>query len=97
MHCYEVAVVAPLATPLTYGQPVDHEHALEIGLRVLVPLGGRLVTGYVLNIVDPPDKKSGKDSITIKPIVDCLDREPLFPPGLVPLYRWIADYYHYPI
>ncbi len=97
MHCYEVAVVAPLATPLTYGQPVDHEHALEIGLRVLVPLGGRLVTGYVLNIVDPPDKKSGKDSITIKSIVDCLDREPLFPPGLVPLYRWIADYYHYPI
>ena len=97
MHCYEVAVVAPLATPLTYGQPVDHEQALEIGLRVLVPLGGRLVTGYVLDVVDPPEKKSGKDSIIIKPIVDCLDREPLFPPGLVPLYRWIADYYHYPI
>ncbi len=97
MRCYEVAVVAPLAISLTYGPPDDHEQTLEIGLRVLVPLGGRLVTGYILACVDPPDNPSGKEPITIKPIVDLLDREPLFPPGLVPLYRWIADYYHYPI
>ena len=97
MHCYEVAVVAPLATPLTYGQPVGHEEPLQIGLRVLVPLGGRLITGFILEIVDPPEKTSDRDSFTIRPIVDCLDQEPLFPPGLVPLYRWIADYYHYPL
>ncbi|RUM40211.1 MAG: primosomal protein N', partial [Desulfobulbus sp.] len=97
MHCYEVAVVAPLATSLTYGPPVEEGPVPAVGLRVLVPLGGRLVTGYILDRVDPPVCRSGKDGITIRPIVDLLDRDPLFPAELVPLYRWIADYYHYPI
>ena len=97
MHCYEIAVVAPLPYTLTYGPPVDHEGRPSIGLRVLVPLGSRLVTGYVLGFVDPPENPPGKRKITIKPIVDLLDREPLFPASMVPLYRWIADYYHYPI
>ncbi|HHB75674.1 MAG TPA: primosomal protein N' [Desulfobulbus sp.] len=97
MHCYEVAVVAPLATPLTYGPLVEDGPVTTVGLRVLVPLGDRLVTGYILDRVDPPDTRSGKDPVTIRPIVDLLDRDPLFPSELVPLYRWIADYYHYPI
>ena len=97
MHCYEIAVVAPLPYTLTYGPPVDHERRLATGLRVLVPLGSRLVTGYVLGVVDPPENPPGKRKITIKPIVDLLDREPLFPASMVPLYRWIADYYHYPV
>jgi primosomal protein N' (replication factor Y) len=97
MWFYEVAVVAPLATTLTYGQPVEYPDRISVGLRVLVPLGRRFVTGYVLGVVEPPVAGNGKKKITIKPVVDLLDSEPLFPESMVSLYRWVADYYHYPI
>ncbi|HHD62802.1 MAG TPA: primosomal protein N' [Desulfobulbaceae bacterium] len=97
MWLYEVAVVAPLATTLTYGQPEAHPDRLPIGLRVLVPLGRRLVTGYVLAPAEPQTSWNNRKKIKIRPIVDLLDSEPLFPESMAPLYRWVADYYHYPI
>lgn len=97
MHYYEVAVVAPLINTLTYGPPVEHDLRPVTGQRVLVSLGARLVTGYILGKAQPPVQKSAGHKIIIKPIVDLLDRDPLFPACMVPLYRWIADYYHYPI
>ncbi len=93
MKLYEVAVAAPLAGTLTYGQPTTGAEA-PIGIRVLVPLGRRLVTGYVLAVIDKdPDDFPYK----IKSIVDLLDPDPLFPEQLIPFFRWIADYYHHPL
>ncbi|MCG2822169.1 MAG: hypothetical protein L6364_00600, partial [Desulfobulbaceae bacterium] len=43
----EVAVAAPLPQTLTYALPAGGEIPVP-GQRVLVPLGGRLLTGYVL-------------------------------------------------
>lgn len=97
MDCYEVAVVAPLLYSLTYGQPVEHAARLKPGHRVLVPLGNRLVTGYVLGPAPPPNSDPGAKQITLKPIADLLDNDPFFPADMVPLFRWIADYYHYPL
>ena len=97
MALYEVAVVAPLHTTLTYAQPVEHTDRLNPGLRVLVPLGNRLVTGYVLGPADPVKAVSGKKKVVIKTIVDLLDKIPLFPEDMIPLYRWIAEYYHHPL
>ncbi len=97
MYLYEVAVVAPLATSLTYGQPVEYTKKLKSGLRVLVPLGNRLVTGYILGTTTLPDAGSGKKKVTVKPIVDLLDTEPFFPAAMIPLFRWIAEYYHHPL
>ena len=61
------------------------------GQRVLVPLGGRLLTGYVLALTEE------KPEFRLKPIADILDDFPVFPEGLVPFFRWVARYYHYPI
>ena len=99
MPLYEVAVVAPLATTLTYDQPIEYEGSLSPGLRVLVPLGNRLVTGYVLGPADRPEVRPGakKKKVVIRPIVDLLDTRPLFPAAMIPLFLWIADYYHHPI
>ena len=63
-----------------------------IGKRVLVPLGGRRVTGYVLGIL--PDEEV---SYVLKPILEILDRNPLFHANLIPFFRWVARYYHFPI
>ena len=97
MSLYEVAVVAPLATTLTYDQPIEHAGTLSPGLRVLVPLGNRLVTGYVLGPADRPEVRPGAKKLVIRPIVDLLDTRPIFPAAMIPLFRWIADYYHHPV
>ncbi|RWX46381.1 replication restart DNA helicase PriA [Candidatus Electrothrix aarhusensis] len=93
MIVYEVAVAAPLFGSLTYGQPVDTPTPLTTGIRVLVPLRNRSITGYILASVSPPPDLPYQ----IKPILERLDVAPLFPEQLIPFFRWIADYYHYPL
>ncbi|VVS94347.1 replication restart helicase PriA [Desulfoluna spongiiphila] len=90
--CYaQVTVTLPLSGPYTYLVP-DHlrPHA-AVGSRVLVPFGRRTVTGYITAFA-PPSKK-----IRVKKIIDTLDPCPLFTPGMVPLFQWIADYYIAPM
>ena len=94
MKQYEVAVAAPLFDTLTYSQPVGVTDSLPVGIRVLVPLGNRLVTGYLLG---PAATDNENPTFKVKAIVDLLDPDPLFPEELVPFFRWIADYYHYPL
>ncbi|MCK5230690.1 MAG: primosomal protein N', partial [Desulfobulbaceae bacterium] len=50
------------------------------------------VTGYLLGFVSDP----GRD-MKIRPVTDILDPEPLFPENMIAFFRWIADYYQYPI
>lgn len=92
---YEVAVDAPLPTTLTYSQPAGRAHAIPAGCCVLVPLGNRQVTGYVLGKASSPDES--RAVFTIKPIAAILTEPPFFPASLIPLYRWIARYYHHPL
>jgi primosomal protein N' (replication factor Y) (superfamily II helicase) len=92
---YEVAVDAPLAVTLTYGQPAGREQAVPAGCCVLVPLGARRITGYVLGRTEPPP--GGTQNFIIKPIAAVLTEEPFFPATLIPFYRWIARYYHHPV
>ena len=96
----EVAVTAPLEQTLTYSLPktIDGEvyvdqHQNYVGRRVLVWLGKRKVTGYVLAAVTPVEKASYR----IRAISKFLDEYPLFHENSVPFYRWVANYYHYPL
>jgi primosomal protein N' (replication factor Y) (superfamily II helicase) len=90
MKFYEVAVAAPLPGPLTY----CHAKSLPVGCRVRVPLGSRLSVGTVL--AELPEGEGGFLG-QIKQIAGILDQEPLFPPTLIPFFRWMADYYHHPL
>ncbi len=94
INLYEVAVVAPLKQSLTYGQPLDYIDEIPGGTRVLVPLGNRYVTGYILG---PAKLDTSKKSFSIKQIREILDPSPIFPSSLIALYRWLSDYYHYSI
>ena len=90
--CYEIAVDAPLAAPLTYGQPAGRTQVVPAGCCVLVPLGNRRVTGYVLGPAAAPE-----GGFAIKAIAAVLSEAPFFPPALIPFYRWISRYYHHPL
>ena len=93
----EVAVAAPLDQPLLYDLEKEllrtaTGNADPVGLRVMVPLGRRGVTGYVLAVCEPADLP-----YTVRRVGRILDREPLFPANLLPFFRWAAAYYHYPL
>ncbi len=87
----EVAVVSPLLTTLSYLPPENGQRP-GIGQRVLVPLGARLVTGYILDPEQsPPEERKLKKIHTIEA------ESPLFPANMVPFFRFISDYYQFPI
>ncbi|MCX5870342.1 MAG: primosomal protein N' [Deltaproteobacteria bacterium] len=92
----EVAVAAPLWQTLTYLFAGDNDDdsvgVSPVGKRVLVPLGNRRVTGYVLGLL--PEEDVG---YKLRAVIEILDPEPLFPVNLIPFFRWVASYYHYPL
>ena len=87
----EVAVALPVFKTFTYEVPEPLCSSVMVGKRVLVPFKNLQLTGYILAIRDTADVAD------VKKILDILDDVPLFPPSMVPFFRWIADYYLYPI
>ncbi len=87
----EVAVALPMVRTYTYKVREEIAGDLVPGKRVLVPFGKSKATGYFLGFTKP----SGK--IKAKQILDILDEVPLFPEAMIPLFRWVADYYIHPI
>jgi primosomal protein N' (replication factor Y) len=88
---WEVAVAVPLPHPLTYRLPVALIGSAQVGSLVRVPVGRRQATGYLLEPTQeiPPG--------TLRDITEILDPVPRFGPELVPLLRWVAEYYQYPL
>jgi primosomal protein N' (replication factor Y) len=87
----EVAVPVPLPA-LTYSVPEDLDALVVPGVRVRVRVGKRRLVGTVLGRrAEPPP------GVEPRPIEDVLDREPVFPPELLELARFTADYYLAPL
>lgn len=83
----DVATLGPVPDLLTYALPSAWQGQVVPGMRVLVPLGKRLVTGCVVALresalVDAP-----------KSIVELLDERPALTAELIALTQWMADYY----
>ncbi len=86
-----MAVTAPLFQTFSYSFDPDEE-GYPVGRRVFVHLGRQKLTGYVLGLLPEEDV-----SYRILPVIRFLDKTPLFPENLVPFFKWIGSYYHYPI
>ena len=87
----EVALGIPLAKLLSYRVPDELRSGTEVGKRVLVPLGKRKVTGYVVGSDAKPE------GLEIKDVIEVLDDQPLFTSHHLAFYRWISDYYFFPL
>ena len=87
----EAAVAVPVFQTFTYRAPESLADLVTTGKRVLIPFGRRRVTGYVMGPGKDFDQKE------VKSVLDVLDEQPLFPPAMVPFFRWISDYYKYPL
>ena len=86
-----VAVPVPGLGLLTYRVP-DGVARPQVGARVVVPLGSRIVTGVVMD--DAPGAEIDAGALTsIKPIREVLDAAAFVPAEVVKLARWTAEYY----
>jgi len=90
----QVAVPVPGLPPLTYRVPERFEIPGP-GARVLVPVGTRKVTGWVIphqhQHLAPSTQHVAPG--TLKDLLEVLDPSPLLPREIVDLALWTADYY----
>ena len=90
----EVAVGLPVSKTFHYRIPEKMENVLQIGMRVLVPFKKRKVTGFAIDLLDHPPKGVEEK---LREVEDLLDEAPLIDVKMLRFYRWIADYYIYPL
>jgi primosomal protein N' (replication factor Y) len=90
----EVAVGLPVPKTFHYRIPEKMRDSLQVGMRVLVPFKGRKVTGFAINLLDHPPEGIEE---TLREVDDLLDVTPLIDPQMLRFYRWISNYYLYPL
>jgi primosomal protein N' (replication factor Y) (superfamily II helicase) len=86
----QVAVIPPITghEMLAYAIPASLAGRLREGMRVLVPLGPRQVTGIVIELGGQPPTTA-----RVREVLDVLDDVPLLSPDLLALCRFAATYY----
>ena len=82
-----VIVPSPLKEPLTYKVSNDLRHQIVAGMRVLIPLGKRKLTGIVLDLFDKTRLAETKEIIAVQ------DERPILDATLLQLSQWMAQYY----
>jgi primosomal protein N' (replication factor Y) len=87
----QVVIPFPLKEPLTYAVPPALQDVLKIGMRVLVPLGKRKVTGVVVDFVSETSLKQ------VREISALLDDRPILDASLLRLSQWVSQYYLSPV
>jgi primosomal protein N' (replication factor Y) len=90
----EVAVGLPVSKTFHYLIPERMQASLRVGMRVLVPFKGRKVTGFCLDLLDQPPREIEEK---LREVEGLLDEAPLIDPQMLRFYRWISDYYLYPL
>lgn len=74
----------------TYEVPDRFRQELSLGHRVLVPMGRRKMTGFVVDFISQPTIQD------LREIEDILDPYPLLSQELLRLTHWVAEYYMSP-
>jgi primosomal protein N' (replication factor Y) len=89
----EVAVPVHVSSTFIYRLPVSKRQVAQTGSRIVVPLGRKFVTGYIVALLEDLPAGTSLQESAIKDAKDVLDVIPLVTPELLQLTRWVADYY----
>jgi len=91
---FRIAIPTPLRRHFDYLIPANLQANLpNAGVRVKVPFGRQTLIGILLEIVHETDVPAQK----MKPIIEVLDKHPVFNSELLQLLRWCTLYYHHPV
>lgn len=85
-----VILPLPLNDAYTYSVPLSLEGDVDVGSRVVVPLGSqKLYSGIVMQIL----QREEVPSYALKDIIEVLDSRPIVTPAQISLWQWMASYY----
>jgi primosomal protein N' (replication factor Y) (superfamily II helicase) len=92
----QVAVPVHLSKTFTYRLPISMQQVARVGSRVMVQLGRKPTTGYIVALL--PGLRSGTSLIEseIKDVQELLDVDPPLTPEVLEITRWVSDYYAAP-
>lgn len=92
----QVAVAVHLTKTYTYRLTPAMQKAARLGSRVMVQLGRKPTTGYIVALL--PHLRIGTSLIEseIKDVQELLDVDPPLTPEVLEITRWVADYYAAP-
>jgi primosomal protein N' (replication factor Y) len=86
----EVILSLPLDQSFSYLIPQSYQKKAKIGSRVLVPLGQRMLTGFIVRL----GKRRVSPEFKLKEIAEVLDEEPVFSSSFLSFTRKLSDYYY---
>jgi primosomal protein N' (replication factor Y) len=87
----DVSLPVPVDRPFTYLLPETLRHRVAPGCRLLVPFGGRKLTGVVVTTHNQAPAVETKEAYRL------LEAEPVFDEHLLALGQWVAGYYCAPL
>jgi primosomal protein N' (replication factor Y) len=90
----EVAVALPVIGTYYYQVPSKLRERATVGRQVLVPFGGRRLTGYIIGIKQ--QLPVGAD-VAIRDVLQVSTEECHFREPHLPFYRWLSNYYLFPL
>jgi primosomal protein N' (replication factor Y) (superfamily II helicase) len=90
----EVAVPVYVRQTFTYHLPGDMARRAQVGCRVIVPFGKKLVTGFIVALSAQPQDDIG--DAEIKDVEELADETPIISRDILNLTKWMSDYYYAP-
>lgn len=92
--CYvEVAVPLHVSQTFIYRLTLSQATVAQPGSRIVVPLGRRYVTGYIVALHENLREGTSLKAADVKHAQEILDAVPLVTTELLQLTRWVAEYY----
>ena len=89
MQYAQIILPLNLKGSFTYKVPEELSQHIQVGMRVLVPFGGKKIyTGIVLNLHD-----AIPDEFVPKEVISLLDEFPILPLPQIEFWQWLSDYY----
>jgi primosomal protein N' (replication factor Y) len=92
----EIVFAIPTERSFYYSVPDELFDLAQVGVRAVAPIGKRVLTGFIINVIDESEFKKELEKINlkeIKEIEDILDSNPFFDNKFLTFARWVADYY----
>ena len=90
----DVAVPVAVRQTFTYRLPGDMALRAQLGCRVLVPFGKKLLTAFIVDLNENPQTEVGESDI--RDVEELLDETPIITADILELTRWVSDYYFAP-
>ncbi|MGL6125728.1 replication restart helicase PriA [Chryseobacterium artocarpi] len=89
MQYAQIVLPLNLKGSFTYKVPEELMSQIQLGMRVLVPFGGKKIyTGIVFELHD-----NAPENFVAKEVISILDERPILPEEQIRFWNWLSDYY----